>query len=101
MKYKVYSYPNPPSTTVLEELSGPMFMEPPRFIFAPYIPLQITSLTIQTYRKAKLAGLKVVPRVKISEEDFKPKQGMITKYDKKATKPDFYRTVSIKDDDPE
>lgn len=59
-------------------------------MFAPYVPLQVTTLMLQAYKKAKLAGLKVVRR-----------EGMITKYGKKAVQPDFYATVSIKDEDSE
>jgi hypothetical protein len=88
MQYRVYNELNPSGTTILHGLKGQTFLEEPGYVFAPYVPLQVTSLISQAHRNAKLAGLKVVRR-----------KGMITKYGKKAVQPDFYSTILVKEQD--
>lgn len=87
MQYRVYNELNPSGTTILQGLRGETFMES-GYVFAPHVPLQVTPLMSQAYKKAKLAGLKVVRR-----------KGMITKYGKKAVQPDFYATILVKEQD--
>lgn len=58
MKHQVYNEFNSSGATILQGLKGHTFLEV-GYVFAPCVPLQVTPLILQAYKKAKLAGLKL------------------------------------------
>lgn len=93
MQYQVYNDLNPPSTTVLESRKATTFLEP-GFVFAPWAPLQVTPVIGNLVGRAiKLAGLKIVPRVRITPEGFR---GIMSHYSDKSAGNEFYGTIEVK-----
>lgn len=95
--FKTYKDPYFPATETLTGMKGSTFLEP-GFIYAPHVPLQVTPLfpvNAPVYRKIRKAGLKRVPAVEFTPEDFKPRTGILTRYAKKAVRADYYGLIEI------
>ena len=71
MQYRTFSDLDPSATTVLEGYKGQTFLEK-GYVYAPYVPLQMTPVMSSANKRARLAGLKVVP-------SFSSKRGIIIK----------------------
>lgn len=97
MNYNIYTDPNHPAEQTLTGLKGSSFIET-GYVYAPYVPLQVTPLfptDSPIYRRIRKAGLKRVPVVGFSPEDFKPRTGILTRYAKKAVRADYYGLIEV------
>lgn len=61
MQHRIHSELDPSAATVLEGYKGETFLEK-GYIFAPYVPLQMTPVMSSANKRARLAGLKVVAK---------------------------------------
>ena len=76
-KWDVYVDPYFPRQVILVGRRGNSFLES-GFVYAPYVPLQVTPTIFGT-------------------EDFAPRKGVMTRYAKKMVKPDMYGLVIVTD----
>ena len=75
-KFEVYVDPYFPRNVVLIGRKGSSFLES-GFVYAPYVPLQVTPTIFGT-------------------EDFVPRKGVMTRYAKKMVRPDMYGLVIVR-----
>ena len=75
-KWDVYVDPYFPRNVVLVGRKGGSFLES-GFVYAPYVPLQVTPTIFGT-------------------EDFVPRKGVMTRYAKKMVRPDMYGLVVVR-----
>ena len=76
-KWDVWVDPYFPRNVVLVGRKGSSFLES-GFVYAPYVPLQVTPTIFGT-------------------EDFLPRKGVMTRYAKKMVRPDMYGLVIVRD----
>ena len=76
-KWDVFVDPYFPRNVVLVGRKGSSFLES-GFVYAPYVPLQVTPTIFGT-------------------EDFVPRKGVMTRYAKKMVRPDMYGLVVVQD----
>jgi len=76
-KWDVWVDPYFPRNVILVVRKGGSFLES-GFVYAPYVPLQVTPTIFGT-------------------EDFVPRKGVMTRYAKKMVRPDFYGVVIVQD----
>ena len=76
-KWDVWVDPYFPRNVILVVRKGGSFLES-GFVYAPYVPLQVTPTIFGT-------------------EDFVPRKGVMTRYAKKMVRPDFYGVVIVMD----
>jgi hypothetical protein len=76
-KWDVFVDPYFPRNVVLVGRKGSSFLES-GFVYAPYVPLQVTPTIFGT-------------------EDFVPRKGVMTRYAKKMVRPDLYGLVVVQD----
>lgn len=76
-KWDVYVDPYFPRNVILIGRRGNSFLES-GYVYAPYVPLQVTPTIFGT-------------------EDFAPRKGVMTRYAKKMVKPDMYGLVIVQD----
>lgn len=76
-KWDVYVDPYFPRNVILIGRKGGSFLES-GFVYAPYVPLQVTPTIFGT-------------------EDFVPRKGVMTRYAKKMVRPDMYGLVIVQD----
>ncbi len=76
-KWDVYVDPYFPRQVILVGRKGSSFLES-GFVYAPYVPLQVTPTIFGT-------------------EDFVPRKGVMTRYAKKMVRPDLYGLVLVHD----
>lgn len=88
MKWEIYKDKNrekEPKT--LKGFNGVSYLEP-GFVFAPYVPLQVSQIqTNPIHKRLRKAGLKL---------GFVARKPVVTRYQKKVVKSDFYGSVEIK-----
>jgi len=75
-KFEVYVDPYFPRNVILVGRKGGSFLES-GFVYAPYVPLQVTPTIFGT-------------------EDFVPRKGVMTRYAKKMVRPDMYGLVIVR-----
>jgi len=75
-KFELYVDPYFPRNVVLVGRKGSSFLES-GFVYAPYVPLQVTPTIFGT-------------------EDFVPRKGVMTRYGKKMVRPDMYGLVVVR-----
>lgn len=84
-----------PSDTILKEVKMTTYLET-GYVYAPYVPAIITPLMEEkASKRLKKAGIKVVPKTLVSDEDFVPRPGILTRYGKKALNPSYYGSIKI------
>jgi hypothetical protein len=76
-KWDVYVDPYFPRNVILVGRRGNSFLES-GYVYAPYVPLQVTPTIFGT-------------------EDFAPRKGVMTRYAKKMVRPDMYGLVIVTD----
>jgi hypothetical protein len=96
MSHKILKDQHSTTKDILPGLKGRTFLET-GYVYAPYVPLNMTPLFAVNplYKKLKRAGLKTLPRTPFTQEDFKPKKGIMTRYGCKLVKSNFYDVLEV------
>lgn len=94
-RFKVYKDPHFPANAILQGVKAKTFLDV-GYVFAPYVPLVITPIMGSSRSKRlKKAGIKVVPKTILADEDFLPRKGILTRYGTKPVNASYYGTLTI------
>lgn len=91
-RYPVYQDPHHPEEPALQGIKGSTFLES-GYVYAPYVPVQVTGIINPVYKTLKRAGLRV-RKIEFGFPDFKPRKGLMSRYDSKF-KEEYYGVIGV------